>query len=207
MTIFPTPSPCDDNTTAAILAGGRGQRMHGEDKGWIMLNGKPLVEHVLERLQKQVTHIMISANRNQASYQALGFPLVTDEHSEYPGPLAGIYSALQHNDREWLLTVPCDTPLFPDNLMEKLADAIRGTDRLIAVAHDGDFMQPVFCLLHRSLAASLKQFLDSGGHKTSQWIRQQPHIEVIFPADRQQFSNINTPEQLQEMAALLNQAG
>jgi molybdenum cofactor guanylyltransferase len=127
---------------------------------------------------------------------------VVDQHADFPGPLAGIYAALTQMETDWLLTVPCDTPLFPEDLLQRFTSALEKTPNRIAVASDGKYLQPVFCLIHHSLAESLKTFLDNDGHKTGQWIRQQNPLEVIFEDNDAQFFNINSLEELQTFIEL-----
>ena len=197
-----TPAPpLKSQVTAVILSGGRGQRMAGEDKGWIELDNEAFIEHALDRLKQQTDNIMISANRSLERYQALGVKIVSDQHADFPGPLAGIYAALTTMDTDWLLTVPCDTPLFPDNLLQRFIDALTNNPNHLAVASDGKYLQPVFCLIHRSLAENLKTFLDNDEHKTGLWIRQQQPLEVVFKDNSRQFININTPAELQDFVA------
>lgn len=192
----PVP-PTTDQVTAVILSGGRGHRMAGKDKGWVELNDEPFIEHTLKRLQQQTDKIIISANRSLEKYQQLGIKVVVDQHDNFPGPLAGIYAALTQVDTDWLLTVPCDTPLFPDDLLQRFINELADKPNHIAVASDGNYLQPVFCLIHRSLSDSLKNFLDTNNYKTGLWIRQQKPLEVVFNDNDSLFININTPDELQ----------
>lgn len=199
----PISPPLINTISAVILAGGRGQRMDEKDKGWIELNGKPLVEHTLQRLQQQTSNILISANRNLEQYRQLGNNIIVDQHPDFPGPLAGIYAALTQIETDWLLTVPCDTPLFPSDLLIRFITELTEQPQRIAVARDEKYLQPVFCLIHRSLSADLKTFLDEGGHKTGQWIRQNNPVEVLFNDSALQFFNINSPDDLQQFNTIL----
>ena len=175
--------------------------MAGEDKGWVELHDEPFIEHALKRLQQQTDRIIISANRSLDRYQQLGIKVVTDQHADFPGPLAGIYAALTQMETDWLLTLPCDTPLLPSDLLQQFIDALTNNPNHIAVASDGKYLQPVFCLIHRSLSESLKNFLDNNGRKTGLWIRQQQPLEVVFKDNDAQFININTLEELQHFLA------
>lgn len=197
----PVP-PTVDQVTAVILSGGRGQRMEGADKGWVELNHEPFIEHTLKRLQQQTSNIIISANRSLDRYQQLGISVIPDQHTNFPGPLAGIYAALTKIETDWLLTVPCDTPLFPEDLLQRFISELTDKPNRIAVASDGKYLQPVFCLIHRSLADNLKTFLDNDGHKTGLWIRQQQPLEVVFDNNDLQFTNINTLAELQHFLDL-----
>ena len=107
--------------TGLILAGGRGSRMGGVDKGLQNHLGMPLAMHALLRLGPQVGEIMINANRNLGAYEAMGVPVWPDTLPDYAGPLAGFLAGLEHCETPYLVTVPCDSPLFPDDLVQRLA--------------------------------------------------------------------------------------
>ncbi|NOZ36653.1 MAG: molybdenum cofactor guanylyltransferase, partial [Gammaproteobacteria bacterium] len=136
-----------------ILAGGQARRMQGQDKGLIALQQKPLIQHVIERFQTQVTAIQINANRNLEHYQDFGFPVFHDANPDFQGPLSGMLQGLHQLETEaaeWIVCVPCDAPQLPPDLVIRLFQALRKKD-LLAVADDGKWMQPTFCMLHRSL--------------------------------------------------------
>ena len=118
------PPIARDAITGLILAGGRGQRMGGRDKGLQLYDGRPLAAHVLARLAPQVGAVLISANRNHAAYSALGADVVSDETQDFAGPLAGMLSGLRAAKTEYVLTVPCDSPLLPDDLALRLTAAL-----------------------------------------------------------------------------------
>jgi molybdopterin-guanine dinucleotide biosynthesis protein A len=182
------------NITAVILAGGQGSRLGGVDKGLILLQKIPLVQHVIKRIQPQVENIVISANRNINAYADLGFSVYEDEISDFAGPLAGILKALQECQGEWLLTIPADSPFIADDLAQRLIQNIE--DNKIAIAHDGERLQPTFALIHTSLQSSLKEFLQKGERKTRVWMQQQPHTIVDFADQANAFININTEDEL-----------
>ena len=180
--------------TAVILAGGRGSRFGGVDKGLIKLHQISLVQHVINRIQPQVSEIIISANRNLKVYADLGFSVYEDEISDFAGPLAGILKALQQCKSEWLLTVPADSPFVPDDLAQRLSQNIQ--DNKIVMVHDGERLQPSFTLIHKSLESSLNEFLQQGERKTRVWMQQQPHAIVDFSDQADAFININTEDEL-----------
>ncbi|HSN79410.1 MAG TPA: molybdenum cofactor guanylyltransferase MobA, partial [Rhodoferax sp.] len=162
--------------TALILAGGRGSRMGGVDKGLQNFMGLPLALHTLTRLQMSggVCQIMINANRNLAAYESFGVPVWPDVLADYAGPLAGFLTGLERCETPYLLTVPCDTPLLPLDLAQRLAAALEAEDADIAMAaapeagKDGHMQvrtQPVFCLLRTGLLESLVRFTQDGGRK------------------------------------------
>ncbi|MFT5722876.1 MAG: molybdopterin-guanine dinucleotide biosynthesis protein A [Motiliproteus sp.] len=183
--------------SALILAGGRGLRMGGMDKGLLGLEQQPLIEHVLQRVQPQVGHILISANRNQSDYRRYGVPVLTDRLADYQGPLSGIAEGLRQVTTPWLLVVPCDSPQLPPDLAERLAQAVSLTSPLAAIAHDGRYLQPAFNLVHQSLLPSLDFYLEGGGRKLGHWLQQQQPAIVDFSDQPQSFINLNAPEQLQ----------
>src|SRR5688572_2050324 len=203
-----------DDITGLVLAGGRGTRMGGIDKGLQNFNGTPLALHALLRLQAQVGHTMVNANRNLAAYESFGTPVWPDGLADYAGPLAGFLVGLERCETPYLLTVPCDTPLFPLDLASRLAEALEREGADIAMASgaepqkDGSVQmrpQPVFCLLGANLLESLVRFTQDGGRKIDAWTA--THKTVLVPFDRESdareaFFNANT---LAELHALEQQ--
>ena len=194
--------------TGLVLAGGQGSRMGGVDKGLQPFRGQPLARHALQRLQQQqgerLGGCLINANRHIDVYGDMGSPVVPDTLTGYAGPLAGFLVGLEHCPTPWLLTVPCDSPLFPLDLLERLADAAERADAEIAMAaapeNGGELRtQPVFCLLKASLLGSLQAFTQSGKRKIDAWTSQ--HHTVIVPFDLpgddpRAFYNANTLAEL-----------
>jgi len=178
--------------TAVILAGGRGIRMGGVDKGLVDYRGKAMVEHVLERIQPQVSQVIINANRNLGTYHQFGVSIVTDANTQFDGPLAGFQAGLKHIETDWLLTVPCDSPYLPLDLSERLSHAVNSSNSLIAIARSSSGDHPVFCLLHRSLSADLDAFLLDGHRRVSAWQARHASVFVDFE-DELAFTNINHP--------------
>jgi molybdopterin-guanine dinucleotide biosynthesis protein A len=199
--------------TAIVLAGGRGSRMGGVDKGLQNFHGTPLALHTVLRLQMQegglVGELMINANRNLSAYEAFGAPVWPDSLSDYAGPLAGFMTGLERCETPYLLTVPCDTPLFPFDLAQRLAQAFEDDSTEIAMAaaleEDGQLRaQPVFCLMRVELLESLVAFTQAGGRKIDRWTDQHKTVLVPFnlPGDAARaFCNTNT---LAELHALEN---
>jgi molybdopterin-guanine dinucleotide biosynthesis protein A len=181
------------DTTGIVLAGGRGSRMNGDDKGLLTLDGRPMIEHVIAALRPQVKAIVISANRNRQRYAMLGFPVVADMTEEYLGPLAGISSALQIATTDFIATAPCDVPLLSSDLVSRLSRALDRARADVAVAHDGTRLQPVFLLLRRSLSTDLTGFLNGGGRAIHEWIERHPNVVVDFSDCAECFANINDP--------------
>ncbi|MCG7868245.1 MAG: molybdenum cofactor guanylyltransferase MobA [gamma proteobacterium symbiont of Stewartia floridana] len=185
--------------TAVILAGGRGSRMGGNDKGLILFDGKPLIEHVINTIAPQVGRLLINANRNMVEYQRFGYPVIRDELSGYQGPLAGIYSALEQITTPNLITVPCDGPRLPKDLVARLVSARETAAADIVVAHDGKRLQPVYALISKKLRPSLKDYLDGGDRKIDLWYAQHKMVTADFSDIPETFLNINTPEERNEL--------
>ena len=192
--------------TGVILAGGRGSRMGGVDKGWVEVNGHPMVEHVAARLQPQVGALLINANRNTGRYAALGFPVVPDLYEGYLGPLAGMASGLQAATTRYVVTAPCDSPLIGPDLVSRLAAALQQDGADIAVAHDGERSHPVFLLLRRDLAADLVAYLESGGRKIDRWFARHRVAYADFHDTPEAFLNVNDPDERAELEYKLAQA-
>jgi len=184
------------NITAVILAGGQGSRLAGLDKGLVELNKIPLAQHLIERIQSQVSEIVISANRNIETYEKFGFTVYEDDITDFAGPLAGILKALQQCQSEWLLAVPADSPFIPHDLALRLSQNIQNNK--VAIPHDGKYLQPTFALIHKSLAASLETFLLQGERKARVWMQQQAHTIVDFSDQEHAFININTEDELKD---------
>ena len=193
--------------TGLVLAGGRGSRMGGVDKGLQNFNGIALALATLMRLQPQVGDLMVNANRNLAAYEAFGAPVWPDVLADYAGPLAGFLTGLERCETQWLVTVPCDTPLFPADLVARLARAADQDDAEIAMAaareEDGQLRaQPVFCLLRVELLESLVRFTHGGGRKIDAWTAQHRTSVVPFDApgdDPRAFFNANTLAELHQL--------
>lgn len=204
--------------SAVLLAGGRGSRMGGVDKGLQSFRGKPLALHSLERLcgTGSVGPVMLNANRNLAQYEAFGSPVWPDGLADYAGPLAGFLVGLAHCRTPYLLTLPCDTPLFPLDLVPRLCATLQEQDAQIAMAAAAERddsgqtrlrKQPVFCLLRADLLPSLMDFTQAGGRKIDAWAAQQRLALVPFDQpgdDPLAFFNANT---LDELQALEGQVG
>jgi molybdopterin-guanine dinucleotide biosynthesis protein A len=196
-----------DDITGLVLAGGRGSRMGGVDKGLQNFNGVPLALHTLLRLQPQVAEVLVNANRNLSAYESFGASVWPDALPDFAGPLAGFLTGLEQAGTEWIVTVPCDTPLFPSDLVARLAAAAQAQDAEIAMAsgpeQDGQLRtQPVFCLLRRDLLESLVRFTQGGGRKIDAWTAQ--HRTVVVPFDRpgddpRAFFNANTLAELRDL--------
>ncbi len=190
------PSPQPRDITAIVLAGGRGSRLGGQDKGWLEVDGRPLIEQVLAAMRPQVAGVVVSANRNRARYAALGVPVVADRESDHAGPLAGIAAALARVPTPWAVVVPCDGPCPPPDLVARLARALDQQGGEVAVAHDGRRLQPLHLLLPRRLQADVAAWLASGRRAVLGWLEGR-RVAVADCADvAGAFLNINRPEDL-----------
>ena len=180
--------------TGVILAGGQGRRMGGVDKGLQTLRGRPMIEWVLERLKPQVAEIVINANQNVPTYQGYGHRVVADEIGGFAGPLAGLHAGLKAAAHPLVVTVPCDSPFLPKDLVSRLGESL-GNNHL-AVARTGAQPHPVFALMKRDVRESLEAFLASGGRKIDAWYAALKVVEVSFDDEADAFRNINTLEEL-----------
>ncbi|MEX0638293.1 MAG: molybdenum cofactor guanylyltransferase MobA [Burkholderiales bacterium] len=183
-----------DAVSGIVLAGGQGRRMGGVDKGLVHLRGKPLVAWVLERLAPQVGEIVINANQNLEAYAAFGHRVVPDDVGGFAGPLAGLHAGLAAVAHELAVTVPCDSPFLPADLVARLRAALGANE--LAVAKTGDQPHPVFSLVRRSVHAHLGAFLAGGGRKIDAWYASLKVVEVPFDDEADAFRNINTREEL-----------
>jgi len=185
--------------SSIILSGGRATRMGGVDKGLVLLQQQPLVKYVISRLTPQVDEILINANREITQYQHLGYEVLQDETSDFIGPLAGFSLGLKHSKYEYLLTVPCDSPLLPLDLTDRLlAELIKNKAEIAVASSDGD-AHPVFCLCKKKVLPNLTSYLLEGGRKVSAWQKSLDYIEVDFSDNADGFINLNTSEELEAL--------
>ena len=184
------------SVTGLILAGGKGSRMGGVDKGLQAFRGKRLVDHVYERLAPQVGGIIINANQNQEAYRTFGVRVVSDAIAGFAGPLAGMHAGLSVSKRPFLASVPCDSPFLPEDLIARLYARIDETGAELAVAKTGEQPHPVFSLMRRGVLEHLSDFLKEGGRKIDAWYASLNIVEVVFDDEADAFSNINTLDEL-----------
>jgi molybdenum cofactor guanylyltransferase len=176
--------------------------MGGVDKGLQIYHGIPLAQHAFRRLSQQVGRVMLNANRNLPVYRSMGVPVWSDDMPDYPGPLVGMLAGLEHCATPYMVTVPCDTPNFPLDLVARLSRGLEEIDADVATAHTREggalFPQPVFCLMKVALLPSLRQFVVSGQRKTGLWARGHRHAQVVFDNDAE-FINVNTLVELEQV--------
>lgn len=182
-----------DELTGLILAGGRGRRMGGRDKGLETFAGRPLVLHVRERLEGRVTEVLINANRHLDAYRALANRVIVDAEEGFQGPLMGIYSGLRAATTPWLVVVPCDSPALPHDLIARLVGSIGGSD--IAVAFDGERLHPVVALIRTALADDLGEALSAGERKIDRWYARHAWCRMDVSDCPEAFANLNTEDE------------
>jgi len=170
--------------------------MGGVDKGLKLLRGKPMAQWALERLAPQVDEVLINCNQNLDAYARFGHRLVPDEIGGFAGPLAGLHAGLKAATHSRVVTVPCDSPFLPLDLVERLAEHLKDKD--LAVAKTGDQAHPVFSLVRKEVASNLEAFLRAGGRKIDAWYASLRTVEVNFDDQADAFRNINTLEELHQ---------
>ncbi len=184
------------DVTGIVLAGGMGRRMGGVDKGLVPLAGRPLVAHVLERLAPQVGTIIVNANQNHDRYAAFGRPVVRDEVGGFAGPLAGLHAGMTVATTPYVVTVPCDSPFLPGDLVARLAAGLERAHAQLAVAQTFAQPHPVFALVDRRVLPHLTEFLRGGGRKIDAWYASLAVAAVAFDDAEDAFRNINTIDEL-----------
>lgn len=187
------PGIARDRVTGLVLAGGRGTRMGGVDKGLVALAGRPMVAHVLAALEPQTGTIVINANRHQAQYASFGWSVVADRLDGFPGPLAGFAAGMEASTTDYVVTAPCDAPRLPPDLVRRLGQRLVAESAQVCVAHDGIRLQPVFALLARDLLSSLSEYLAGGGAKIDRWFGQLRMAQCDFSDQPDAFVNVNDP--------------
>ncbi len=192
--------------TAVILAGGQGRRLGGQDKGLVEYQDKKLINHVLDKITPQVETVLINANRNQKHYADLGYQVISDELSDFQGPLAGFAIAMQSCTTEFILTMPCDGPNLPDDYVVRLVSEVKDNETIV-VAHDGKRLQPVHALIPVSLIDSLLAFLNDGDRKIDRWYAKHTMATADFSDKPEVFFNVNTEEQRQQDTTTENNHG
>lgn len=199
----PAQQTVDGQVTGVILSGGRATRMGGTDKGLIPINGRPMISWVIDVLRPQVADVLINANRNLDRYAELGCPVIDDGDREFRGPLAGVASGMRAAASKYVAFAPCDSPLVCSDLVARLHEALSSARTRIAVAHDGERLQPVFALLECSLLEDLMRYLDGGGRKIDRWYDEHGYACADFSDVVGSFANINAPDEKRALEARL----
>ncbi|WP_166738950.1 molybdenum cofactor guanylyltransferase MobA [Alkanindiges illinoisensis] len=186
----------EQKVSIVILAGGRATRMHGQDKGLVLLHGQPLVVHLYQQISSLSDDILINANRNQATYQQLlpACQIISDQWADFKGPLAGMHSALRHASHEYILIIPCDLLMLPKECLGQLWQAMQKNHSKAAYASfNGQALYP-FCMLHRSLLDSLALALANDQYAVRHWLFEQEAAVADFAVDNILPLNLNTPD-------------
>lgn len=185
--------------TGIILAGGEARRMGGTDKGLVRVRARPMIEYVITGLGPQVATLIINANRNREVYESYGFPVVPDELDGFNGPLAGMASGMRAARTEYVVTVPCDSPFLPPDLVARFGQKVSDEGADICMAHNGERTQPVFSFMRTRLLDSLLAFLARGERKIDRWFGEHACVVADFSDRPEAFLNINTPEELADI--------
>ena len=191
--------------SALILAGGRSSRMNGADKGLLKLLDKPMIEHVINRLKPQVGQILISANRHLEAYQQFGYEVLVDDYDDYRGPLAGMARGLSRCKSEYLLTVPCDGPLLPPDLAQRMLDYALQENAKEVLDLDPRYLHPTYNLMHKDLLPALSHSLENNEHKLGKWLMDNGAVSLNFADQKTAFLNVNTSDDLDLLSQQLGQ--
>lgn len=179
-----------NDVTAILLAGGQGSRMNHKDKAWVEYEGKPLVRHVLDRIEPQVGSVVISRHTGSERDATLPYTCIDDTRAGFTGPLAGIEACCGHVSTPQVLIVPCDTPALPTDLVDRLTDEMNDEVQAV-VAHDGETLQVLVCLVRTRVLESITAYLDSGRRSVTGWIETLETRTASFAGQRANFKNIN----------------
>lgn len=182
--------------TGVVLAGGRGLRMGGEDKGLLPFRGRPLAGYAVAALEQVAGRVLVNANRNPELYARFGHRVIADPGGGFDGPLAGLLGAMRAADTPYVLTVPCDCPFVTGPLLARLPLQREATGAALCAAHDGERLHPVFLLAERGLADDLEAYLAGGQRKVQAWLYRHHPVLVDFSDHPEVFANLNTPAEL-----------
>jgi molybdenum cofactor guanylyltransferase len=177
--------------------------MNGQDKGLVELAGRPMIEYVIQATAPQVGEVLINANRSLEAYAAYNLRIIQDKTRDYAGPLAGIAAGIAASSTDFILSVPCDGPWVPTDLVSRLQQGLEGSPSDVCIAHDGDRIQPIFALFRREALAAIQYYLDRGDRKLQLWVKQQNAAIADFSDHPEAFINVNTPEERLRVEGLL----
>lgn len=180
--------------TGAILAGGLGRRLDGQDKGLMPVAGRPLIERVLACLVPQVDAVLINANRHHVEYARYGYPVIADEMGGHPGPLAGMASLMARAETGHVLFVPCDAAWLPPDLAERMLATLSASGATVCAIHDGTWLHPVCSLVPRERLSDLRQWLGNGRREVAGWLQKQGLVTVTYPEWPSVFWSLNSPD-------------
>ena len=183
-----------NNLTALILAGGKSSRMKGQDKGLLKIGNNYLITYLNSLSKIFCSKVFVNINRNEEIYKEFGLTTCCDITENYQGPLAGIYTGLKKCKTEYLITLPCDGPFIDKRYFKKMLVLENNYD--ISVAYDGERLQPVYCLIRKSLEKNLEIFLRSGERKIDKWFNLIKFKMIDFSNSKEMFVNINDEKEL-----------
>ena len=185
----------DSRLSAIVLAGGRGRRMGGQDKGLIPFNNRPMVTWLTDTLNQLTDDITISANRHVDDYARLGYPVVADttRYGEYAGPLSGIVSCVSQVRGSIVVVAPCDMPGITEEAVTTLVEALG--ENGVACYSDGERQQSLFFVAKTNLLATIDDYLGEGGRSVRGWLESQGAM-VRSARNPEWFRNINLPSDL-----------
>jgi molybdenum cofactor guanylyltransferase len=203
--------------TGVILAGGQSRRMGGGDKGLLDLDGRPMLAHVIQRLQPQVGGMVINANGDPARFTGFGLPVVADTVADFAGPLAGVLAGMRFScanapQARWIATAAGDAPLLPADLVARCLEAVADRPQSIALAQSAGGLHPVIGLWPVALADDLEARLAAGVRKVLDWTSRHGTVAVPFAmlhlggTEIDPFFNANTPRELESLRAILSRA-
>lgn len=194
----------EKQVTAVILAGGRGSRLGGIDKGLIRIAGRELIDYIIEALRPQVSDIVIVANRHRTEYARFGLPVLVDSTPGYQGPLAGLLTALEYSSTPCLLSVPCDAPLLAADYATRMLQAMQQTSANASVAECHNRWQSVNCLVKTSVKESLEQALQHHELAVNTWLKSIGAVSADFSDSPMQFENLNNEADQERLEKLLS---
>lgn len=200
-----------DETVAVILAGGLARRMGNVDKALIALGGKPLIDHVASRFERQCDHVIINANGDATRFSHLGLPVIADTIGDFPGPLAGVLAAMEWTQKNqpkarWIVSIPSDTPFAPPDMTSRFLATIAETGARLTCARSNDRCHPVAALWPVDLAGDLHTALAHDNiRKVDLWTSRYNLVPTDFDTTAHDpFFNINRPHDLETAAKILH---
>ncbi|MFC6298475.1 molybdenum cofactor guanylyltransferase MobA [Pseudomonas sp. CCM 7893] len=192
MPLNPSLLPC----SILLLAGGRGQRMGGQDKGLLDWHGQPLIAHLHHLVRPLTDDLIISCNRNQPRYAPYADQLIGDDSPDFPGPLAGIRAGLAVARHPHLLVLPCDVPHIDEQLLVDLREAAQRNPQQPLMVRHGDFWEPLLCVIPTGLRDDIERAWQAGERSPRQIMLALGAKALDCPANDPRLANLNTPELL-----------
>ena len=179
-----------------ILAGGRGQRMGGQDKGLLQWHGQPLIAHLHQRTRDLTDDLIISCNRNVELYAPYADQLVHDEINDFPGPLAGIRAGLAVARHGHLMVLPCDVPRIDEQLLQDMRDTAHQHPEKPLMLRQGEHWEPLLCIIPVALAEQFESAWNRGERSPGKIMRMLGAVPLQCAENDRRLANLNTPELL-----------